>query len=156
MSKKRISACAFALLGLLPACKQASPHDKPAGPATARPQLDKELRKEFLMQEQRAPQRYLAATGASYRTPQGQLVLQGHVVSLASFASYQDPVLLVTWFSKNNTRLGVRYYPLRALVRVEGAVPFRLHTQAPASVVSVGLGIADAVAVPAGDPDRML
>ncbi len=155
MSKKKISACAFALLGLLPACKPTPPRSNSAAPATTRPQIDKELRNEFLLQEQRAPQRYLAATGASYRTPQGQLVLQGHLVSLASFASYHDPVLLVTWFSKNNTRLGIRHYPLRALVRVEGAVPFRLHTQAPASVASVGLGVADAVAIPGGDPSRM-
>ncbi|HET9503246.1 MAG TPA: hypothetical protein VFO93_06880 [Hymenobacter sp.] len=155
MSKIFLSACAFALSGLLPACKQAPPHDKAAAPTAARPQLDKELRAELLRQEQHAPQRYLAATGASYRTPQGRLVLQGHLVSLAAFASYQNPVLLVTWFSKSYTRLGVRRYPVRALVRAEAAVPFQLYTEAPASVVSVGLGIADAAAVPESDPARL-
>lgn len=143
MNKSFLAACAFALLGLLPAC---SPASSQSGRSAKQPQLAKKLMVELLVQEQKDPQRYLATTGASYRTPQGKLVLQGHLVSTATFANYKDPVILVTWFSKNYTRLGTKEYPVQALVKAQDAVAFKFETDAPSTVVSVGLGITTAAA----------
>jgi len=147
MNSSLLAAYTIALMALLPACSPAgSQHSAPAVPPAKPPQLAKKLWMELLEQEFKDPQRYLAATGASYRGPQGQLVLQGHLVNTASFASYKEPVILVTWFSKSYKNLGTRKYPVHALIKAQDAVPFRLVTDAPANVVSVGLGTATAAA----------
>lgn len=157
MSKINYSACALAMLGLLQACSQANaPRGNSATQPAEHPQTAKEVWVALLAEEQCAPDRYLAATGASYRGPAGQLVLQGHLVNTATFATYKNPVVLVTWFSKNYTKLGTKSYPVRALVQAQDAVPFRLTTAAPANVVSVGLGIASAVAAEERNPAGLL
>lgn len=157
MTKITRFACAAALLGLLPACSKTSA----GGPASVAthddpPQSAKQVWTSVLVEEECTPDRYLAATGASYRSPAGQLVLQGHVVNNATFASYKNPVLLVTWFSKNYTKLGVKKYPVAALVQAQDAVPFRLTTDAPPNVVSVGLGIASAAVSAERSPAGLL
>ena len=148
---------ALALLGLLPACSPASSSGSKAPLRPAKqPQLAKKLWTALFVEEKQHPRVYLRATGASYRNAQGQLVLQGHFENTASFAIYQNPVLLVTWFSKSYKKLGIRQYPLRALVKSQGAAPFEISTDAPPNVVSVGLDIATAAAIAKSDPTGLL
>lgn len=157
MSKTSSFACILALLGLLQGCKQPSPRSgSTAVPAADQPQTAKGLWADMLIEEECMPPQYLEATGASYRTPQGQLVLQGHLVSTATFASYKNPVILVTWFAKDYTKLGVKRYPVQVLLRAQETAPFRLITQAPRDVVSVGLDIASAAVSQERSPNGLL
>ena len=53
----------------------------------------------------------------------------------------------MTWYSKTNTEVGTKEYPVYELVRAKGATHFKLKTDAPGYVATVALGISGATAV---------
>lgn len=144
---------AAALLALLQACASGSSYSgdtSGAGTYTAsaeRPKTPEELRAELLTAEQAAPADYLAVEGTYHRNLINQLVLEGDVTSSASLASYKDPVLSVTWYSKTQTELGTQQYPVYELLRPQGTAHFKLKTSAPGEVASVGMSISEATPV---------
>ncbi len=140
----------LASLALLHACSQANSHasDSYAAPVEEeRPKTAEELRAELLAQEQSDPTTYLVVAGTHRRNFIGQLVLEGYIGSAATLATFKDPVLSVTWYSKTGTELDTKEYPIYELVPAKGKIPFKLKTNAPDHVATVALGIAGATAV---------
>lgn len=121
-----------------------------AGSLTAsveRPKSAAELRAELLVQEQRAPEEYLGVDGTYRRNFISQLVLEGDIVSKASLATYKDPVLSVTWYSKTQTEIGTQQYPVYEVLSPHGTTHFKLKTSAPGEVASVAMNISSATPV---------
>jgi hypothetical protein len=119
MTKKLLTlAYAASTLLTLQACSPSTAYnDGPsgAGSLTAsveRPKTAAELRAELLDQEQRAPEEYLGVDGTYRRNFINQLVLEGDIASAATLATYKDPVLSVTWYSKTQTEIGTQQYPV--------------------------------------------
>ncbi|RSK47472.1 hypothetical protein [Hymenobacter rigui] len=112
-----------------------------------RPKSAAELRAELLALEQSAPSDYLEVRGAHRRNLINQLVLEGDISNRATLARFKDPVVMVEWYSKTNTLLANKSYPVYELLPAQGTVHFKLKTQAPSEVKSVGMTIADATAV---------
>jgi hypothetical protein len=112
-----------------------------------RPQTAEELRAELLATEQRAPTSYLDVDGTYRRNLISQLVLEGDIVSKASLATFKDPVLSVTWYSKTQTEIGTQQYPVYELLRPQSSAHFKLKTSAPGEVASVAMGITNATPV---------
>lgn len=106
-----------------------------------------ELRAELLAQEQSDPTTYLVVAGTHRRNFIGQLVLEGYVGSLATLATFKDPVLSVTWYSKTGTEVGTKEDPIYELLPAKGKAHFKLKTDAPDYVATVALGISGATAV---------
>ncbi|QKG56973.1 hypothetical protein GKZ68_10260 [Hymenobacter sp. BRD128] len=142
---------------LLPALLQACSHGSTysgdtsgAGTYTAsveRPKTPEELRAELLTAEQAAPADYLGVAGTYHRNFISQLVLEGDIASKATLATYKDPVLTVTWYSKTQTEIGTQQYPVYELLRPQGAAHFKLKTDAPGEVASVAMSISGATPV---------
>lgn len=141
------------LLPALAACSSHSYDSGSSGPGglTAsveeRPKTAAELRAELLAQEQAAPTDYLDVAGTYRRNLIGQLVLEGDIVSKATLATYKDPRLSVTWYSKTQTEIGTQQYPVYEVLTPHGAAHFKLKTNAPGEVATVSLGIAGATPV---------
>jgi hypothetical protein len=138
------------LFTLTQACTQVQSHGSSNSsytPPIEQPKTAAELRAELLAQEQSAPATYLAASGTSHRNFIGQLVLEGYIANGATLANFKDPVLSVTWYSKTQTELGTKEYPIYELVRAKDATHFKLKTDAPNYVATVALGITGATVV---------
>jgi len=112
-----------------------------------RPKTAAELRAELLAQEQRAPEEYLDVDGTYRRNLIRQLVLEGDIVSKATMATYKDPVLTVTWYSKTKTEIGMEQYPVYEVLNPHGSTHFKLKTSAPGEVASVAMGISSATPI---------
>lgn len=112
-----------------------------------RPKSAAELRAELLAQEQRAPEEYLDVDGTYRRNLIRQLVLEGDIVSKATMATYKDPVLTVTWYSKTQTEIGMEQYPVYEVLNPHGSTHFKLKTSAPGEVATVAMSIAGATPV---------
>lgn len=97
--------------------------------------------------EQQAPADYLQASGTYHRNLLNQLVLEGDITSTATLATYKDPVLSVTWYTKTHTELGTQQYPVYELLRPHGAAHYKLKMAAPSEVATVAIGIAQATVV---------
>jgi hypothetical protein len=136
------------LFTLTQSCTQVQSHSSSyMAPPIEQPKTAAELRAELLAQEQSVPTTYLAASGTSRRNLIGQLVLEGYIANAATLANFKDPVLSVTWYSKTQTEIGTKEYPIYELVRAKAATPFKLKTDAPSYVATVALGISRAKAV---------
>jgi hypothetical protein len=143
-------SCVLASLALLQACSQANSHTSDTYTAPVeeeRPKTAAELRAELLAQEQSDPTTYLVVAGTHRRNFIGQLVLEGYVGSAATLATFKDPVLSVTWYSKTGTEVGTKEYPIYEVVSAKGKAHFKLKTDAPDYVATVALGISGATAV---------
>lgn len=139
---KQLLLAALASLPLLQSCSQANSY---SGSSYAeRPKTAEELRAELLATEQAAPADYLAVSGTYRRNLLNQLVLEGDVASSATLASYKDPMLLVTWYSKTRTEIATQQYPVYEFLRPQRSTHFKLKTNAPDEVASVAMGIAGA------------
>ena len=139
-----------ALLAALAGCTQTNSYSGDPGrghAAPERPKTPEELRAELLAQEQAAPTDYLHVVGSYRRNLVDQLVLEGDIANQATLASYKDPLLAVTWFSKTGTELDTKQYPIYELVRAQQSKHIKLKTNAPDYVASVSIGIAGATAV---------
>lgn len=112
-----------------------------------RPKSAAELRAELLAQEQGSPADYLVVKGTYRRNLISQLVLEGYIASGATLATYKDPVLSVTWYSKTQTEIGTQQYPVYELLRPHGSAHFKLKTSAPSEVASVAMSVSDAIPV---------
>ncbi|MGI4871353.1 MAG: hypothetical protein ACRYFX_09255 [Janthinobacterium lividum] len=141
------------MLPTLVACSSHSYDSGSSGPGglTAsveeRPKSPEELRAELLALEQAAPTDYLQATGTYHRNLIDQLVLEGDIVSTATLATFKDPMLSVTWYSKTQTEIGTQQYPVYELLTPGGTAHFKLKTSAPGEVATVAMGIAEATPV---------
>jgi hypothetical protein len=152
---KKILTLAYVLgtLFTLQSCSPSTTYTSDsAGPGSLtasidRPQTAAELRAELLTQEQRAPEEYLGVGGTYHRNFISQLVLEGDIVSKASLATYKDPVLSVTWYSKTQTEIGTQQYPVYELLRPHGSTHFKLKTSAPGEVASVAMSVSGATPV---------
>jgi hypothetical protein len=144
---------ALTLLVLLQACSHGSTYSgdsSGAGTYTAsveRPKTAEELRAELMTAEQAAPADYLEVEGTYRRNLISQLVLEGDIASKATLATYKDPVLTVTWYSKTQTEIGTQQYPVYELLRPHGSTHFKLKTSAPGEVASVAMAISSATPV---------
>jgi hypothetical protein len=136
-------------LVILESCSQSHGSSYTTETATieVRPKTAAELRAELLQREQSAPGEYLQVQGTYRRNLIGQLVLEGTITNQATLATFKDPVLAVTWYSKTNTELGTQTYSVYELVRAQGAKRFKLKTNAPGYVASVAMGIGGGTAV---------
>jgi hypothetical protein len=112
-----------------------------------RPKTAEELRAELLATEHRAPSNYLDVAGTYHRNFISQLVLEGDIVSKASLATFKDPILSVTWYSKTQTEIGTQQYPVYELLRPQSSAHFKLKTSAPGEVASVAMSISEATPV---------
>jgi hypothetical protein len=150
MNKPLRFVTVLASLALLHACSQANSHTSDSYTAPVeeeRPKTAAELRAELLAQEQSDPTTYLVVAGTHRRNFIGQLVLEGYIGSAATLATFKDPILSVTWYSKTGTEVGTKEYPIYELVPAKGKIPFKLKTNAPDHVATVALGIAGATVV---------
>lgn len=154
MTKKLLLlACAASSLVTLQSCSHGSTYSgDPSGSGTytasvERPKTAAELRAELLATEQGAPADYLGVEGTYHRNFISQLVLEGDIASAATLATYKDPVLSVTWYSKTQTEIGTQQYPVYELLRPHGTTHFKLKTSAPGEVASVAMSIASATPV---------
>lgn len=143
----------LALLAVLQACSHGSTYSgdsSGAGTYTAsveQPKTAEELRAELLSTEQAAPADYLEVGGTYHRNLINQLVLEGDVSSNATLATYKDPVLSVTWYSKTQTEIGTQQYPVYEILRPHGTAHFKLKTSAPGEVEKVAMSIAEATPI---------
>jgi hypothetical protein len=123
----------------------------PAGTETTvslkRRKMAKRLRTELLATEQRDPSTYLEVVGTYSRNFSRQLVLEGDIESKASIATFKDPVLSVTWYSKTQTEIGTQQYSVYELLRPQSSAHFKLETAAPGEVASVIMGVYEATPV---------
>jgi hypothetical protein len=138
---------------LLQACSHGPIYSgDPSGPSgltasVERPKSATELRAELLAQEQRAPEEYLDVDGTYHRNFIRQLVLEGDIVSKATLATYKDPVLTVTWYSKTQTAIGVQEYPVYELLNPHGSTHFKFKTSAPREVATVAMSVSGATPI---------
>jgi hypothetical protein len=109
-----------------------------------RPEIAEELHTELLATEQRAPTNYLEVDGTYHRNFLNQLVLEGDITSKASLATFKDPVLSITWYSKTQTAISTQHYPVYELLRPQSAAHFELQTSAPGEVASVAMSVSEA------------
>jgi hypothetical protein len=151
---KPLHYASFLLLPvLLQSCSHGSTYSgTPSGAGTytasiERPKTAAELRAELLATEQAAPADYLVVEGTYRRNFISQLVLEGDIASGATLATYKDPVLTVTWYSKTQTEIGTQQYPVYELLRPHSTAHFKLKTSAPGEVASVAMGISSATPV---------
>lgn len=154
MTKKLLTlAYVASTLFMLQSCSRGTSYtDDSSGPGSLtasieRPKTAAELRAELLAQEQRAPEDYLGVDGTYRRNFINQLVLEGDIASAATLATYKDPVLSVTWYSKTQTEIGTQQYPVYELLRPHGTTHFKLKTSAPGEVASVAMSISGATPV---------
>ena len=153
MTKFLRSSCFLLLPVLLQACSHGSTYPSSTSGADTytaaieRPKTAEELRAELLATEQGAPTTYLDVAGTYHRNFISQLVLEGDIVSKASLATFKDPVLSVTWYSKTQTEIGTQQYPVYELLRPQGSTHFKLKTSAPGEVASVAMSISGATPV---------
>jgi hypothetical protein len=153
---KLLRNLSFLLLpGLLQACSYESPSTYSTTPADAetytvsvkRRKTAERLRVKLLATEQRDPSTYLDVVGSYYRNLSSQLVLEGDIESKATLATFKDPVLSVTWYSKTQTEIGTQQYPVNELLRPQSSAHFKLETAAPGEVASVIMGVYEATPV---------
>ncbi|MBJ6141796.1 hypothetical protein [Hymenobacter sp. BT559] len=149
MTKALLFTCCLAVLSLIQSCSQGEAYSSHASYTTPleQPKTAEELRAELLAQEQSDPATYLGVAGTSRRNFINQLVLEGDIANAATLANFKDPVLSVTWYSKTQTELGIKEYPIYELVRAQGTTHFKLKTEEPSYVATVALGIAAATVV---------
>jgi hypothetical protein len=115
--------------------------------APERPKTAAELRAELLDRERGTPSQYLTVEAKHWRNLIGQLVIEGDVANQATLVNFKDPVLSVTWYSKTNTELETKTYPVYELVQAQHTRHCKRKTEAPGYVATVALGIADATPV---------
>ncbi|WP_162910733.1 hypothetical protein [Hymenobacter oligotrophus] len=145
---RRLVIICLPLLVHLSGCTQADSYSSVANvELPERPKTAAELRAELLAQEQSTPSDYLEASGTYRRNLINELVLEGDISNRATLAQFKDPVVTVEWYSKTNTLLANKSYSVYELLPAQGTVHFKLKTQAPAEVASVGMSISDATAV---------
>lgn len=154
MPKKLLfSACLVGSLLALQSCSRGSTYSSETSgsdtytASAERPKSPEELRAELLAVEQNAPADYLGVEGTYHRNFINQLVLEGDIASKASLATYKDPVLSVTWYSKTQTEIGTQQYPVYELLSPQGSTHFKLKTSAPSEVASVAMSVAGATPV---------
>lgn len=145
MTKHLRLLASLSSLVLLQACSEANSYSGSSytAPVEERPKTAAELR----AQEQSTPAEYLKTEGTYRRNFINQLVLEGDIANTASLATFKDPVLAVTWYSKTGTELGTKEYPIYELVQAKGTTHYKLKTDAPNYVATVVLSIAGATAV---------
>lgn len=138
----------LALFTLLQACSRFDTYSVTNySPPVEQPKTAEELRAELLVQEENAPDEYLKVKGFSRRNFINQLVLEGSISNTATLASFKDPVLSVTWYSKTNTELETKEYRVFELIRAHRSKEFKLKTQAPDYVSTVSISVAEATPV---------
>ena len=64
----------------------------------------------------------------------GTIVLEGTLQSVASLATFKNPVLLVTWFSKTNESLGSNQYTVEKQLKAGETISFKLKVSAPSKI----------------------
>jgi len=77
----------------------------------------------------------------------GTIVLEGTLRSVATFATFKDPVLLVTWLSKSNENLGSNQYTVDKQLKAGETVSFKLKVSPPAKIGDARATVVSATAV---------
>lgn len=122
-------------------------NDTRAAFAAERPKTADELRAELLEKEQSNASEYLTVEGKYWRNLVDELVLEGDVTNNATLARFKDPVLTVSWYSQTETLIGQESYKVYEYVTPHQSAHFKLKTNAPTEVKSVGFSISGAETV---------
>lgn len=77
----------------------------------------------------------------------GATVLEGTVHNSAPSVNFKDPVLLVTWLSKDNTVIGTNRLPLNEYVAAGKTVPYKLKVKAPTKIADIKVSVESATIV---------
>jgi len=77
----------------------------------------------------------------------GTIVLEGTLRSVATLATFNDPVLLVTWLSKSNESLGSNQYTVDKQLKAGETISFKLKVAAPSKIGDVRATVVSATAV---------
>ena len=131
-------------LGLFQSCSQGESHGYAA---PERPLTAAERRELLRTEEQNDPAKYLRTQGTSRRNLIDQLVLEGTITNRATLATFKDPVLRVTWYSKTNTELDTHEYRIFERMGPRRTIEFKLKTDAPAYVATVAMGVLEATPI---------
>ncbi len=77
----------------------------------------------------------------------GNVVLEGTLRSVATLATFKDPVLLVTWLSKSNENLGSKQYTVDKELKAGETITFKIKVSAPSKIGDVRATVVSATAV---------
>jgi len=77
----------------------------------------------------------------------GTIVLEGTLQSVATVATFKDPVLLVTWLSKSNENLGSNQYKVDKQLKAGETISFKLKVSAPSKIGDARATVVSATAV---------
>jgi hypothetical protein len=77
----------------------------------------------------------------------GTIVLEGTLRSVATAATFKDPVLLVTWLSKSNENLGSNQYTVDKQLEAGETISFKLKVSAPSKIGDARAAVVSATAV---------
>ena len=77
----------------------------------------------------------------------GTVVLEGTLRSVATLATFKDPVLLVTWMSKSNENIGSNQYTVDKQLKAGETISFKIKVSAPAKIGDARATVVSATAV---------
>ena len=77
----------------------------------------------------------------------GTVVLEGTLRSVATLATFKDPVLLVTWLSKSNENIGSNQYTVDKQLKAGETVSFKIKVSAPSKIGDAQATVVSATAV---------
>lgn len=106
-----------------------------------------EIKVDLKTREQRDPTSYLSSKGTYRKNLFGEMVLEGKVSNSATLASYKDPKLHITGYSKTNSEIGTWEETVYEVIRPGRSKQFKIKLMLPKSVKSVGWEVYSAVAL---------
>ena len=77
----------------------------------------------------------------------GTVVLEGTLRSVATAATFKNPVLLVTWLSKSNENLGTSQYTVDKQLKAGETISFKLKVSPPSKIGDAKATVVSATAV---------
>ena len=77
----------------------------------------------------------------------GTVVLEGTLRSVATAATFKNPVLLVTWLSKSNENLGTSQYTVDKQLKAGETISIKLKVSPPSKIGDAKATVVSATAV---------
>ena len=124
----------------------------PTGTAVSQPTLSQaaktssETKKDEGQVEMENPAAYIKSEIKWRKNLVGTIVLEGTLRSVATLVTIQDPVILVTWFSKSNESLGSNQYTVDKQLKAGETISFKLKVSAPSKIGDAQVEVVSATA----------
>ena len=104
------------------------------------------IKKDARQKEMENPAAYIKSDVGWRKNLVGTIVLEGTLTNNATLASFEDPVILVSWLSKSNESLGTSQYPINKFLDAGETVSFKLKVSPPSKISDVRVSVLSATA----------